>query len=167
MDYSQRQHHLDKLKISRRKFCSIFTKHGLSVTAEANLKTVEFLDVIFDLETETFRPYNKPNNIPQYVHKMSNHPPPVLRNIPEGVNKRLSSISSNSEMFNEAAPLYQEALDKSGYDYKLHFNPQTETPSAKNRTRKRHTLWFNPPYNLAVKTNVGHVFPQPTPSEKL
>ena len=84
----------------------------MSVTAEANLKTVEFLDVIFELETETFRPYNKPNNIPQYVHRSSNHPPSVLKNIPEGVNKRLSSISSSSEMFNLAAPLYQDARTK-------------------------------------------------------
>ena len=118
----------------------------------------EFLDLYFDLQAETYKPYNKPNNTPQYIHKDSNHPPSVLKSIPEGVNKRLSSRSSNEEMFNLASPLFQEALDKSGYQYKLKFKPTNQQPRPKNRNRKRNITWFNPPYNTEAKTNLGKEF---------
>ena len=142
----------------KQKMCEIFAAHGLGTTAEANLKIVNFLDVTFDLENETFKPFNKPNNTPQYLHQLSNHPPLVLKNIPASVNQRLSSISSDEKMFNSAAPLYQEAIEKSGYNYKLKFDPPTDETQAKKRSRKRNILWFNPPYNHTVKTNVGKEF---------
>ena len=133
-------------------------KFGLSTTSSANSKREEFLDVFFDLENDSFRPYLKPNNVPQYVHKMSNHPPAVLKNIPEGVNKRLSSISSNEEMFETAAPIYREALARSGYEYQLKFNPEAANPPKKKRKRSRKILWFNPPFSLNVKTNIAKEF---------
>ena len=55
----------------KKKMCEVFARHGLGTTAEANLKIVNFLDVTFDLENETFKPFLKPNNTPQYVHKQS------------------------------------------------------------------------------------------------
>ena len=114
--------------------------------------------LLLDLDEETYEPYNKPQNIPQYVHKLSNHPPAVIRNIPESVNKRLSSISSSERMFQKAAPLFQESLDRSGYNYKLKYEPQVNTPRPKKRGRKRHILWFNPPFNHTVRTNVAREF---------
>jgi hypothetical protein len=48
-------------------------------------------------------PYTKPNNVPQYVHNKSNHPPTILKNIPESIKKRLSEISSDEESFKKAA----------------------------------------------------------------
>ena len=71
-------------------------------------------------------PYTKPNNILQYLHAKSNHPPVVLRNIPTGVNKRLSEISSNEEIFNNAAPIYQKALDESGHVFKLKYKKSAQ-----------------------------------------
>ena len=79
----------------KQKIGKIFSEEGLSITGEANLKRTEFLDIYFDLERESYRPYNKPNNTPLYVHRLSNHPPSILKNIPEGVNQRLSSLSSS------------------------------------------------------------------------
>ena len=114
--------------------------------------------MIFDLENDTYRPFIKPNNTPLYVHKLSNHPPMVTKNIPAGVNKRLSSISSNEEMFETVAPLYREALSKSGYDFQLKFDPVADKPSRKKRSRKRNISWFNPPYNSSVRTNVAGDF---------
>ena len=83
-----------------------------------------------------------------------------LKNIPEGVNRRLSSRSSNKEIFDKAAPIFQEAITKSGYNYKLKYNPPSENtqPKRKKKCRKRNVLWFNPPYNSSVKTNVGQEF---------
>ena len=107
------------------------------------------------MENESYRPFTKPNNIPEYVHKLSNHPPLVLKNIPESINKRLSTVSSNEEMFNTAADQYQEALYRSGYDYKLQFDPSAgQISSKKKRNRQRNITWFKPPYNSTVKTKV-------------
>ena len=113
-----------------------------------------------NLSQGTHSPYNKPNNTPQYVHSLSNHPPAVLKSIPEGVNKRLSSLSSNQEIFEKTAPQFQEALARSGYKHKLKFTPHNEDAPTKrkNRCRKRNVLWFNPPFNSSVKTNVGQEF---------
>ena len=60
-------------------------------------------------------------------------------------------------MFMTAAPLYQEALNKSGYDFQLKFDPTAAQTSFK-KSRKRNISWFNPPYNSTVKTNIGAEF---------
>ena len=54
-------------------------------------------------------------------------------------------------------PIYQEALKKSGYDYKLKFQKSTSTTTSKQQ-RKRKIIWFNPPYSMNVATNVGRYF---------
>ena len=65
----------------------------------------------------------KPNNKLSYVHQQSNHPPALLKNIPLNINKRLTSISSSKEVFDESIAPYQKALTESGYDHKLTYNP--------------------------------------------
>ena len=61
-------------------------------------------------------------------------------------------------MFWTAAPLYQEALAKSGYNYKLSYDPPAENPAKKKRCRKRTITWFNPPFASNVRTNIGAKF---------
>ena len=61
--------------------------------------------------------FMKPNNKVLYVHRQSNHPPATLKNIPDNINKRLSSISSSHKVFDEATPPYQKALDEDGYKH--------------------------------------------------
>ena len=119
---------------------------------------VQFLDVELNLEDNTYKPFIKPNDVPSYVHRNSNHPPSVLKNIPAAINRRISALSSNEEIFNGVAQLYQDALNKAGYEYKLKFNPEDATTKKTSRRRKRHILWFNPPYSTSVKTNVGAMF---------
>ena len=102
-------------------------------------------------------PYSKPNNTLRYINVESNHPPAVIKNIPEGINRRLSEISSNEEIFESAAPEYQKALNDGGHPYRLHYKKPKTTGSHK-RTRKRKIIWYNPPYNKNVKTNVGKEF---------
>ena len=145
----------------KKKMSAIFKKHKLKITIEANKKRVEFLDVYLDLEKEEYGPYLKPSDTPIYVSAGSNHPPKVLENIPKGVNKRLSTISSSQAIFEKAAPVYQNALEKAGYNYKLHYehiDPETEGGSRKRKNRKRKIIWFNPPFSHTVKTNVGAEF---------
>ena len=136
----------------------IYTKdNGLKITIEANSKSVDFLDVNFNLTNNTFSPYLKPNNKPLYVNMQSNHPLNVIKNIPLAVNKRLSEISANEEIFQKAAPTYQEALDSSGYKHQLKFEPPQEEKT-KHASRKRRVIWFNPPFSQNVATNIGKKF---------
>ena len=101
----------------------IFAENNLSITCDINRPTVNFLDVTLDLKTSIFKAYIKPGDKPLYVNAVSNHPPSILRNISISINKRLSEISANEEVFNLAAPLYQSELDRCGYTHKLKYLP--------------------------------------------
>ena len=142
----------------KKKMCATFRKHGLKITIEANKKTVQFLDVELNLEKNTYKPYLKPGDTPLYVNAHSNHPPSVLKNIPEWINRRLSNLSSDEQMFNSVAPVYQEALRKAGYNFKLTYNPQKAKNRSKKRQRRRNITWWNPPYSSNVKTSIGRQF---------
>ena len=147
-----------QMEKAKKQICQIFANNNLKITVDANKKVVNFLDVTLDLNTGKFKPYSKPSNTPLYVHSQSNHPPNILRNIPAAINRRLSSVSSDHEVFNEASAPYQEALRKSGYAFKLEFKPPPQQPPSQKRKRQRNVIWFNPPYNKSVKTNIGRAF---------
>ena len=91
------------------------------------------------------------------VHADSNHPRSILKNIPISVNKRLSLISSSQEVFEKAVQPYQEALNNSGYSFKLRYDPKQSPPSRSNN-RKRRVIYFNPPFSTNVKTKIGKEF---------
>ena len=117
---------------------------------------IHILDVTFNLNNSSYQPYTKPNTTLQYVHRESNHPPITTKNIPAGINKRLSSLSSDKASFDKAAPPYQKALDEGGYQYTLYYEPTT-TAKRKNRQRNN-ILWYNPSFSKNVSTNIGHKF---------
>lgn len=48
----------------RKHITKIFHSLGLKITIQANLKTVDFLDVTLDLTTVKYRPYRKPKDRP-------------------------------------------------------------------------------------------------------
>ena len=141
---------------ARKRIISVFKRHGLRITVETNLRTVNFLDVTFNLDTGKYYPYRKPNDRPLYIHKNSNHPPQIIRNLPTAISKRVSGISSDQDVFSAAAPLYNDALAASGYQEKIEFT-ETKTPSKACR-RHRNITWFNPPFSKNVATNVGRAF---------
>ena len=141
----------------KKHICRTFNDHNLKLTIEANKKCVNYLDITLDLRSGSHKPFTKPGNIPQYINRHSNHPPSVLRSVPEAINRRLSNISSDKQSFETAIPPYQQALKRSGYDYNLNFNPQ---PPKHKRSRNRNIIWFNPPYSANVATNIGHRFLQ-------
>ena len=149
-----------QVEMIKKDLCKIFNKYGLKITIEANKKIVNFLDVTLNLANGTYLPYTKPNNIPLYIHKKSNHPPQIIKNIPLSINKRLSEISCDEASFNKAAPLYQKALDTSGYTHCLKFStPPASQPSNPDRkNRHRNIIWYNPPYSKNVATNLGKSF---------
>ena len=147
-----------EIERAKKEICQIFARNNLKITIEANKKVVNFLDVTLDLNTGKFRPYAKPLSTTLYVHSQSNYPPKILEIIPEAINRRLFSISSDEDIFNEAAPSRQEALRKSGYTHKLEFRPPPQGPATQKRKRRRNVIRFNPPYNKKVRTNIGKEF---------
>ena len=141
---------------TKKLICEIFRKLNLKITVEVNLKIVHFLDVTLNLESDSFSPYMKPNNTIHYVNISSNHPKNITKNIPKSVNRRLSSLSKNENIFNQATPPYQEALNRAGYDFQLHYETPQDVPMRRRRHRK--ILWYNPPYCKTVRTNIGKEF---------
>ena len=59
-------------EIMKKEICNIFQRNGLKITIKTNMKTIDFLDVTLDLRTNTFKPFNKPNNTPLYINVKSN-----------------------------------------------------------------------------------------------
>ena len=114
--------------------------------------------VTLDLQAGKHFPYTKEGNLPLYVHNKSNHPPSILKNIPDAINKRLSEISSDRQCFDNSKAVYQEALNKSGYNYNLSYNESRNEKQQSRKNRPRNILWYNPPFSKNVKTNVGKCF---------
>ena len=138
----------------------LFKSFGLNITIKTNLTSVDFLDVRLNLKDGTYEPCSKPNSNPLYIHKNSNHPPSIIRDILKSISKRLSDISCNQEVFEKVVPLYENALER-GFDTILQYvqkTSQTEDNTNNKKRRKRNIIWFNPPYSANVKTNIGKVF---------
>jgi len=141
----------------KKDICKTFKDNKLKITINANQKVVNYLDITLNLNNGTIRPYNKPNNIPLYVNKNSSHPPSILKNIPKGINGRLTSIASDKKTFDTSTNIYQEALAKAGYAHKLEYK-ETEKNKAQKKNRQRQILWYNPPFSCNVSTNIGRKF---------
>ena len=97
--------------------------------------------------------------MPLYINSRSNHPPTVIKNIMMGVNRMLSTISSNKQVFDNSVKDYQDTLKISGHNQKLKFEPPTDF-STKKKNRKRGATYFNLPYSLSLKTDIGKEFLQ-------
>ena len=135
----------------------VFKRNGLNITIQCNKKIVDYLDITFNLNDGSYRPYRKPNDVTIYIHKESNHPPTIIRKLPSMVEKRVSELSSTKEIFEEAKSHYEEALGKSGFDTKLNYVPREATQRTK-KNRQRKIIWYNPPFSKNVKTNIATEF---------
>ena len=105
----------------RKEIIKAFNTYNLSITIEANIRIVNFLDTTFDLINNIYRPYRKPNDTPVYINKNSNHRPTFLRQLAKSVTERISETSSNEQIFKKSIPIYEEALKKSGFHEKLEY----------------------------------------------
>ena len=78
----------------KKKICEIFQSCGLKITVETNSKITDFLDVTFNLKSEKYYPFRKPNNDPLYISALSNHPKNII--IPNMIGKCISEIPCNN-----------------------------------------------------------------------
>ena len=58
---------------------SIFKNIDFKTEVVTNLTEVDFLDVTFNLENNTHRPYKKPNDKLIYIDVSSNHPAQIKK----------------------------------------------------------------------------------------
>ena len=136
---------------------TIFRENELKIIIQCNLKIVDYLDVTFNLTDSSSRPFNKTNNEINYIHKQSNHPPSIIKQLPLSVERRLSKLSSNEKIFNDSIHIYQEALIKGGYNNKL-TDQKHDQKKGNSQQRKRQIIWFDATYSKNVNTKVGEFF---------
>ena len=144
-----------KMDRTRKSIIKIFQEEGLSITIETNLLATDFLDVSFDLRNSKYCPYRKPNSKPLYINSKSNHPSTIIKELPKMINQRLSGLSYDKHEFDKCKNVYQTALIDSGYKEDLEFEAN---PTSQNRNRIRKIIWYNPPFNMDVQTNIGNRF---------
>lgn len=141
----------------RKDIIKLFKSIGFQIEIVTGLYSVDFLDVTFNLKHGTYQPYKKPNDTMQYIHTSSNHPQQILKQLPIAIADRLSKNSSNEAIFEKAKVDYEDSLKKSGYkNINLTFTKEKTRRRKKKRTRN--VIWFNPPYNKNVSTNVARKF---------
>ena len=93
-----------------------------------------------------------------YIHKDSCHPPTIFKNLVNNISRRISTLSSNRDIFNTAAPYYNNALREGGHTDSIRFLEKTQPNTRKKKNRKRKILWYAPPFSLNAQTNVGKKF---------
>ncbi|KAJ8045980.1 hypothetical protein HOLleu_09119 [Holothuria leucospilota] len=141
----------------RKDLVKVFQSCGLKITVQTNLRSVNFLDVTLNLDTASYQPYRKPNDEPIYINRLSNHPPTIIKNIPQAIGRRISELSSSEEAFKNTAPAYNEALKSVGYNQEIEYQDTSATREGK-KNRSRKIIWYNPPFSKNVKTNIGANF---------
>jgi len=72
--------------------------------------------------------------------------------------KQVSSISVNKGVFDAEAPIYNTALRNSGFTEEIQYTEDSNSQPKRSWYRRREVLWFNPPWNAAVSTNVAARF---------
>ena len=138
----------------RKDIIEIFQNAGFKIETKTNLHIFAFLDVTFNLLDGTYKPYKKPNDQPLYVNASSNHPPQIINQLPISISNRLSNNSSNKQVFDMSKGEYEKALRESGYkNVSLIYTDKKDIKQKRNRSRN--IIWFNPPFNKNVSTNVA------------
>ena len=126
----------------RKKIISIFKNIDFKIEIVTNLTEVDFLDVTFNLENNTYRPYKKPNDKLIYIDVSSNHPPQIKKQLTKIISDRLSRNSSNADIFNNTKLEYEQALKKCGHTTKLKYTPPNHEQNNVRRKGQRKIIWF-------------------------
>ena len=98
---------------------------------------------MFDLTTGKYNPFNKPGNVPQHVNVKSNHPPNIIKYLPESISRFINKLSSDKSVFDNS---------------KIKFDAEFNKNISRSKNRKKKIIWFNPPYGGHVSTNIGKSF---------
>ena len=64
-----------EIERKRKAIIKLYKECGLNITIQTNLNIANFLDIKMNLDLGTYRPYRKPDYMPAYINRKSNHPP--------------------------------------------------------------------------------------------
>ena len=93
----------------------------LKITIIANLKPVNFIRLyILSMHQKVLTLKGT------YINVNSNHPPNIIRALPDNISQRISNISSDKATFSNVAPFYNDVL--SGSAYKENLTYQQDLP---------------------------------------
>ena len=112
------------------------------------------------MKQETYTRYRKSNNDTIYIHKHSNHPQNMLRDLPKSISKRISDASSNEEIFSNHIPIYQHTLKNNGFNNSLIYRQSQHCYSPiqeKQKKRKQKIIWFIPSFSTNPKTKIAKI----------
>ena len=150
-----------KTESIRKKIVKTFKDNGLKITIQMRLHKVDYLDVTFDMMDNTYSPYRKPGDNVKYIDSHSNHPPHIKKELPKMIEKRITSLSKNRDIFERSAKEYSEVLKQCGYRDSIQYNKNTNRQKAdkkEKKKRKRKVVWYNPPFHEQMKTDIGRQF---------
>ena len=148
----------------RKNIINLFKQHAFQIANEINLKITDFFGIYLDLENDKFYIYKKPNGTPLYVHRQPNHPLNILKQLLKMTSERFSNICCNENEFIKASDEYQNVLKNSGFKDKLIYTPCNQL---NKRQRNREIIWYNPPSDFQVKTNIEKLEKKFTPHHRL
>ena len=114
--------------------------------------------VVGNLRNGSHQPCKKPKDELKYINFSPNHPPQILKQLTTTISDRLSRNSSSELIFNESKHQREDALRKCGFKTKLTYTDSAALTNKKEISRKRNIIWFNPPYNQNVSTNIAKIF---------
>jgi hypothetical protein len=103
---------------TRKKLHHLFEQFNLKITAEVSHQTVNFLDITLNLaDGIVTNPIGNRITNHSYISTAmhANHTPPIIKQLPVSINKRMSRLSSDKQSFDSSAPLYEQALHHSNY----------------------------------------------------
>ena len=106
---------------------------NLKITISTNLTNVNFLDFNLDLESNKHKPFHKPNEKLKYINIHSNHPKIVFNNLVPNISTKISALSSNKNIFDNAALYYNKALEDSKFKDQIYYIDKNDN---KNTTKK-------------------------------
>ena len=128
---------------------------GFSSTIDVGMTKCSFLDITSDIANKYHMPYRKENSSIKYINKNSNHSMIIKNNFPKMIQERLIRLSTDPNIFDDAKPCYQNALNKSNFKPKLKYTNETKINDKKKRKRTRNVIFFNPPFCKSVKRFLG------------
>ena len=111
----------------------MFKLKGLQIIIECNLKPVNYLDVTFNLNNRSYRPYQKPNYETHYIHIELDHSPSITKQLSWSIKKPLPQLSLSKDTFYESTSYYEQRLTSCGYNEKLTYQHQRESNNSKTQ----------------------------------
>ena len=75
-----------------------------------------------------------------FISTKPKHPRQIKENIPKMIKKRTSKLTKNKVSFDNEKHIYQNALNKNNFNYKLEYNSTIDNIKLKNRKKKMHFL---------------------------